>query len=118
MRPELGRSFGSAVEDYVRGRPGWPPEAIAAPGTWRNVFAGSRFGPIEEAAFEHEQALDRDGLVSYFLSQSTAASRPSEERRAIRAELLRLILPGEYVRPLRAEVFWTRLGNTAARKAL
>ena len=32
MRSELGRSFGSAVEDYVRGRPGYPVAAIEAPG--------------------------------------------------------------------------------------
>ena len=32
MRSDLGRSFGNAVEDYVRGRPGWPIEAVDAPG--------------------------------------------------------------------------------------
>lgn len=78
-------------------------------GTWRTVFEGSGFGPIEEASFEHDQVLDRDGLISYFRSQSTAASRSPHERAAMRAELERLIAPGEYVRPLRAEVFWTRL---------
>lgn len=241
MRPEVARSFGSAVEHYVRGRPGWPPEAVEAPGIprdshvldlaagtgkltellaltfagvvavepdaemraanpgadvregtaesiplpdgsvdavfvaeafhwfetaaalqeihrvlrpggtlvllwnrpreessipaeahelmdrlsdephrnlrqrffysgeWRDSFEGSPFGPISEAAYEHEQVLDRDSLVSYFLSQSTVTSRSPEERAEIRAELERQIPPGQYVRPLRAEVYWTRL---------
>ena len=78
-------------------------------GEFRNVFRGSRFGPLEEAAFEHDQALDREGLISYFLSQSTAASRPPQERATICGQLERLIRPGDYVRPLRAEVYWTRL---------
>ncbi|HEY7795165.1 MAG TPA: class I SAM-dependent methyltransferase [Gaiellaceae bacterium] len=240
-RPELARSFGSAVDDYVRGRPGWPEEAIAAPGiprdalvvdlaagtgklteqlerrfdrviaiepdpvmraanggadvragsaeaipleaasvdavfvaeafhwfcdppalrelervlrpggtlvvlwnrprrkgqlprgvdavmqrlreqsgldakthrfysgTWRDVFPGSRFGPIEEAMFEHEHVLSADELVSYLMSQSAAASRPADERAAIRAELTALIPPGRHVRPLRAETYWTTL---------
>ena len=246
MRPELARSFGSAVDDYVRGRPGWPDEAIAAPGiprdavvvdlaagtgkltellerrfghviavepdpamraanrggdvragsaeaipladasvdavfvaeafhwfcdppalveiarvlrpggtlallwnrppsSWedglpavhelmdrlreqagvspkthrfysgafRDVFEGSRFGPLQEAAFEHEQLLDRDGLVSYLVSQSQVASRPDAERAGIRRELERLVPEGRYVRPLRAEIYWTRLAADA-----
>jgi SAM-dependent methyltransferase len=240
-RPELARSFGSAVDDYVRGRPGWPPAAIEAPGipraalvvdlaagtgklteelerrfdhviaiepdpvmraanrgadvragsaeaipledasvdavfvaeafhwfcdppalrelervlrpggmlvllwnrprrkgqlprgvdavmqrlrkqsgldpkthrfysgTWRNAFEGSRFGPIEKAVFQHDHVVEADGLVSYLMSQSAAASRPPEEREAIRAELAALIPPGRHVRRLQAEVYWTRL---------
>lgn len=79
-------------------------------GAWRNSFDGSAFGPLEEAAFEHDQILDGAGLLSYFLSQSKVASRPPEERAAIRAELESLIPAGRHVRPLRAEVYWTRLG--------
>ncbi len=78
-------------------------------GEWRNSFEGSAFGPIEEAVFEHDHALECAGLVSYFLSQSKVASRRLEERAAIRAELERLIPEGLHVRPLRAEVYWTRL---------
>lgn len=82
---------------------------------WRALFEGSPFGPIEEAAFEHEHVLDREGLLSNFLSHSTVASRPPEERAAIRAELERLIPEGRHVRPLRAEVYWTRLSETSRR---
>ena len=78
-------------------------------GEWRDSFEGSSFGPLEEAVFPHEQVLDRTGLVSYFVSQSKVASRPPEQRAAIRAELERLIPEGLHVRPLRAEVYWTRL---------
>jgi SAM-dependent methyltransferase len=82
-------------------------------GTWREVFPGSRFGSIEEAVFEHDHVLDRDGLVSYLMSQSAAASRTPEDREAIRAELTDLIPPGRHVRPLQAEVYWTRLVGSA-----
>jgi SAM-dependent methyltransferase len=78
-------------------------------GEWRNSFEGSSFGPLREVVFEHDQVLDRPGLISYFLSQSKVASRPPEERAAIRAELERLIPEGRHVRPLRVEVYWTRL---------
>ena len=78
-------------------------------GEWRSSFEGSSFGPLEEAVFEHQQVLDRAGLVSYFVSQSKVASLPPEKRAAIRAELERLISEDRYVRPLRAEVYWTRL---------
>jgi SAM-dependent methyltransferase len=79
-------------------------------GEWRCAFDGSGFGPIEEASFEHEHDLDRSGLISYFISQSTVASRPEGERNRIRAELERQIPAGRYVRRLRSEVYWTRLG--------
>ena len=49
-------------------------------GTWRNAFEGSRFGPIEEAVFQHDHVVEADGLVSYLMSQSAAASRPPAER--------------------------------------
>ncbi|HUQ21548.1 MAG TPA: class I SAM-dependent methyltransferase [Gaiellaceae bacterium] len=82
---------------------------------WRDVFRGSAFGPIEQAAFDHEHVLDRTGLVSYFLSQSKVTERPSGERAAIRADLERLIPEGSYVRPLRAEVYWTQLLSGTSR---
>ena len=77
-------------------------------GEFKRVFEGSEFGPLHEAVFEHEQVLDRAGLVSYFLSQSTVSSRPDAERAAIRVELERLIPEGRHIRPLAAEVYWTR----------
>ena len=82
-------------------------------GEWRAAFAGSDFGPIEEAVFEHEHELDRPGLVSYFMSQSQVASRPPAEREEIRVRLGRLIPGGRHVRQLRAEVFWTRLSSAS-----
>ena len=78
-------------------------------GEWRAAFAGSGFGPLAEAVFEHEQELDAPGLVSYFVSQSQVASRPPGERDGIRIRLSALIPHGPHVRRLRAEVYWTRL---------
>jgi SAM-dependent methyltransferase len=76
-------------------------------GEFKHVFEGSAFEPLREAAFEHEQVLDRDGLVAYLMSQSQVASRPDREE--IRRELRRLVPEGRHVRPLRCEVYWTRL---------
>jgi SAM-dependent methyltransferase len=78
-------------------------------GDWRAAFAGSAFGPLEEALYEHEHALDRPGLVSYFMSQSTVASLPDRERDGIRTTLEREIQAGPHVRRLHAEVYRTRL---------
>lgn len=78
-------------------------------GEFRRVFEGSRFEPLREAFFEHEQMLDRDGLVAYLMSQSQVACRPAPERAAIRRELERLVPAGRHVRPLRCEVYWARL---------
>jgi ubiquinone/menaquinone biosynthesis C-methylase UbiE len=78
-------------------------------GAFKEVFAGSAFEPLREAAVEWEQVLDRDALVSYFVSQSQVASRPDREE--IRRELLRLVPEGRHVRPLRCEVYWTRLSR-------
>jgi SAM-dependent methyltransferase len=76
-------------------------------GAFKDVFEGSAFEPLQEASFEHEQLLDRDGLVAYLMSQSQVAYRPDREE--VRRELVRLVPDGSHVRPLRTEVYWTRL---------
>jgi SAM-dependent methyltransferase len=76
-------------------------------GEFKDVFEGSPFEPLREAFFEHEQVLDRESLVAYLVSQSQVAYRPDREE--IRRELLRLVPEGRHVRPLRCEVYWTRL---------
>jgi SAM-dependent methyltransferase len=78
-------------------------------GEFKQVLAGSAFGPLREHTFEHEQVLDREGLVSYLMSQSQVAYRPEAERARIRHELEVLVPEGPHVRPLRTEVYWTRL---------
>ena len=83
-------------------------------GEFKHVFEGSAFEPLREAAFEHDQLLDKDALVAYFMSQSTSASRTPEERTEIRAELERLIPDERHVRPLTTEVYWTRLAGRAS----
>jgi SAM-dependent methyltransferase len=82
-------------------------------GEWRAAFAGSGFGPIGEAVFEHEHELDRPALVSYFMSQSQVASRPAARRQEIRERLERLVPDRRHVRQLSAEVFWTRLSSAS-----
>jgi SAM-dependent methyltransferase len=78
-------------------------------GEFKDVLIGSAFGPLREETFEHEQVLDRQGLVAYLMSQSQVAYRPEGERAEIRRRLEALVAEGRYVRPLRTEVYWTRL---------
>lgn len=80
-------------------------------GEFKDVFAGSAFEPLREAFFEHDQALDREGLVAYLMSQSQVAAR--SDREEIRRELERLVPACRHVRPLRTEVYWTRLSSSA-----
>jgi len=37
-------------------------------GAWREAFAGSRFGPFEEAEFDNPQTISRDDLLAFFAS--------------------------------------------------
>lgn len=78
-------------------------------GAWREPFDDSDFEPLQEAVFEHDEHLDRDGLVSLALSQSVCAVLPDEDRAMLAAELLSAIPDVDYRMPVRDEIYWTRL---------
>ena len=78
-------------------------------GVWRRPFEGTdRFGPLEEASFEHVQELDEQGLVDRVLSTSYVATAPVEHQREIEARL-REVIGGDSVRlPYLTMAFVTR----------
>jgi len=78
-------------------------------GAWKGPFADSAFGPLREELLEHEERLDRDGMVSLLLSQSIIATLPEEERLGLAGELRTLVPDVTFTLPVRDEIHWTRL---------
>ena len=75
-------------------------------GAWRDGFADAPFTPFELHEIPHTDVTDRDGVIAYYLSISSVAARPQEEREELRAKLEELVPETEYTLRLRAEV-WT-----------
>jgi SAM-dependent methyltransferase len=75
-------------------------------GAWRDGFADAPFTALELRETPHVDVTDRDGVIAYYLSISSIAARPQEERDTVRAKLKRLVPDAEYTLRLRAEV-WT-----------
>jgi SAM-dependent methyltransferase len=98
------------VPDDVWGSPGGSAKQNRfETGEWRAAFDGGRFGPFEQASFEHEQLLTRELLVDYYASISWVASLPAERREREIGRFAGLLDGSEYRRMLRAEVYWARL---------
>jgi SAM-dependent methyltransferase len=98
-----------AVERHRR--PGVEPGGVIyASGAWREPFEGSAFEPLREELFDHDEHLDRDGMVSLSLSQSICAVLPEDERTALADELRSHLPEITYRVPVRDEIYWTRLG--------
>jgi SAM-dependent methyltransferase len=77
-------------------------------GAWREGFAEAPFTPFELRELAHTDVTDRDGVIAYYLSISSIAARPQEERDVLRAKLERLVSDAEYTLRLRAEVWSAR----------
>jgi SAM-dependent methyltransferase len=65
-------------------------------GAWQSGFDDAPFTALDEHRIPFSHVTDREGLISYYLSVSTIAARPVEEREALRAELRRLAPEGEH----------------------
>jgi SAM-dependent methyltransferase len=78
-------------------------------GEWRQAFAGSSFGAIEEARLPNPQRLDRDGLVAFFASMGWIADMPNAERLPLLEEVRSLLDDTDYRRTWETHVHWTRL---------
>jgi SAM-dependent methyltransferase len=83
--------------------------AIYDSGAWKEPFADSSFEALREQVLEHEERLDRDGMISLALSQSIVAVLPEGERLALADELRGLIPDVTFTLPVRDEIHWTRL---------
>jgi len=90
------------------GEPGGPR---VARGQWREAFAGSPFGPLHHEQLDHEVERNRAGLIADFLSISSIAGRPADERRVLRDRLTALVPDARYRQTLRTEVYWARLAG-------
>jgi len=77
-------------------------------GEWRGVFADAPFESLQETSVAVTHEVDRRGLLSYLLSQSSIAARPPADIDAISSELEGLVPPGRYELPLHLDVFTTR----------
>lgn len=76
-------------------------------GEWRSGFEGAPFASLEEAEIPFEHTTDREGVISYYLSMSTIAARPQDERDTLAEELRRLVPDGEHRLALKARVYRT-----------
>lgn len=76
-------------------------------GEWQSGFEGAPFEPFEEVEVPFEHVTDRDGVISYYLSMSTVAARPQDERDALTEELRRLVPDGEHRLALKARMYRT-----------
>ncbi|MFN2469770.1 MAG: class I SAM-dependent methyltransferase [Gaiellaceae bacterium] len=70
------------------GEPGGPRYMS---GVWREPFARSPFGPLNERRIPHEIEISRDVLVARVLSVSSIASLSDEERRELAKRLGELV---------------------------
>ena len=97
------------------GRPGGPKYES---GEWRKPFASSRFEPLRETTLQRTvEDVVRDRVVSLWLSVSSVASLPEEERREL-AEYLRGELALTYRMRVTTDVYWTRLAASYPQEAV
>jgi len=75
---------------------------------WRDAFEGSLFEPLQEEALNEELEVDSDLLVDMYLTGSSIALLPRDERDAL-GNRLRELLGGRYRIPISVELAWTRL---------
>ena len=96
-------------EIYQRaGRPGGPRYES---GQWRSAFTTSQFEPLQERTLSRVvEDVDRDRVVSLWLSVSSVASLPEQERREL-AAYLRSELAPMYRMPVTTDVYWTQLST-------
>ncbi len=88
------------------------PEHTVSSGLWRTPFPGP-FEELRKASFPNPLVLDRDGVLAHAASWSMIAALPEEERDRLLAELGQHVVPGDYLFPLRTDIYWTRLRPTS-----
>jgi SAM-dependent methyltransferase len=106
FEPGLSPEALEAVEEVSRrtgstGGPKWMA------GRWQEGFTSETFGPLEERDIPFEHVTDHEGVISYYLSVSTIAARPQDEREALAERLRVMTPPGEHRLSVRARMFRT-----------
>lgn len=70
--------------------------SLVRSGGWREPFAAAPFGPLAEHGFPFEHVTDREGVIAYWLSVSSIAALPEEDRNELAEELHALVPETEY----------------------
>jgi SAM-dependent methyltransferase len=105
--PPIGETAHEAIETRAAKLP--PPGGPkVASGEWKRGFGGAPFTPLEERTFDHEWVTDREGVAAYYVSISSIAQLPNDERDELRRELLDLLPPVPYTLALTARRFTNR----------
>jgi SAM-dependent methyltransferase len=103
---ELPPAARAAVEERAaRVPPAGGPKV--ATGAWKSGFADAPFAPLAERELLHEWETDRHGVAAYYVSISSIAQLPPDEREELRAELIALLPDRRYRLGLVARVFTT-----------
>lgn len=74
---------------------------------WSPAVAASPFEPFQTTVLANPQALDPDGLVSFYASMDWIADLPDADRLPLLAEVRSRLTAAEYVRVWDAHVHWT-----------
>jgi SAM-dependent methyltransferase len=105
FEPKLPEAFWDAYHDLAIEK---PPEQTVKTGLWRAPFPGP-FQPLKEANYPNPVELDREGILAQAASWSMIAALPEHERTGLLARLSELVPDEVYRRPLRTDLYWTRL---------
>ena len=105
--PRLPEEAEDAIRTASRktGRTGAPK---IGSGEWRQGFEAAPFTELEQLDVPFEHVTDRDGVIAYYLSMSTIAARPQEERDELEALLRRTAPEAEYRARITARTYRTR----------
>jgi ubiquinone/menaquinone biosynthesis C-methylase UbiE len=76
---------------------------------WRDGFAGSPFQPLTEETLVERFEVDGARLVELYLTTSSLAVMPGDERDELASELNRLVR-GSFAIPVQIQMAWTRAG--------
>jgi SAM-dependent methyltransferase len=105
FEPGLSDEAQSAVQVVAeRTGPAGGPKWMS--GAWRSAFDDA-FEDFEEHDVPFHHTTDREGVIAYYLSVSSVAARPVEERSALADELRALVPEGPHALSLRARVYST-----------
>jgi SAM-dependent methyltransferase len=103
FEPPLPPAFWEAVD--ARALEKDPAQRVGS-GIWRQAFPGP-FEELRQASFPNPFRVDHDGLIAHVASWSMVAALPDDEREALIEDLRALAPPGDYVLPLRTDLYWT-----------
>lgn len=106
FRPSIGGEARRLLKE-LEAKAGRTGAAKVTGGEWKRGFEGLPFAPLEERHVDHQDVLERERVVAYLVSTSSAAALPERERTALRDALREAIAPGEYRLEIDSHVYDT-----------